>query len=600
MHSFNGVPIAAAIPVAIESGKLAGSIKTGATQHARTDGAATGPDASSFRDRLQTMFAEDYDTSKTPVPASQINSAIPDAQDSVARKGVSTPQSAPARTDPYIAPSARSLPQPAATPTGLVAPPPANPRTESASPQPASVPSTPPSHRPGREKSSHSGTASDPSSPPVSVSSGTLPQPLAALPQAPVPDPSAPALHTENDSKPALADAAGAAVRTVSPSAFQTTVAPSSLTESREPSATELRELSATEPREPYATQPRERSAASASAKPIEPHSATQPAALASTPGSSPPPEYAAAPLASTDQRYDFDSAPVPSDSAVSVSTRPVEHATKSQPASAVGAAPLTGATHGIANPSDSPGAAPENVNPSASPGAAAEASSAGPTAERSAHASNASKVAPSAPGLDAVASQATAGAQSTAPLAHPASLNASRGSAGPAGSASPAHTDTFAALDSEPPAPPATWIHAGPTRAEAGYLDPSLGWVGVRADVSGNTVHASIMPASAEAAQALGSHLEGLNSYLADHRVAAAQLTMAPSPSSQSFAGNSGFNPSGQQAGQEQRGGEPFAGSGSDSTVTHTADVASVSPVAGFETLAVPAWSGGHISVIA
>lgn len=165
---------------------------------------------------------------------------------------------------------------------------------------------------------------------------------------------------------------------------------------------------------------------------------------------------------------------------------------------------------------------------------------------------------------------------------------------------ATPAPADTFAALDTEPAAPPATWIHAGSTHAEAGYLDPSLGWVAVRAGVAGNTFHASILPSSAEAAQALGSHLDGLNSYLADHRVAAAQLTIAPLPSGQSLAGQSGFGPSGQQAGQEQRGGEPPVGSSSDSTLTRTADASSAPPVNGFEAAADPVWSGGHISVIA
>lgn len=178
--------------------------------------------------------------------------------------------------------------------------------------------------------------------------------------------------------------------------------------------------------------------------------------------------------------------------------------------------------------------------------------------------------------------------------------LNVPRESTNSAGATTQAPADTFAALDSEPAAPPATWIHAGSNHAEAGYLDPSLGWVAVRAGVAGNTVHASILPSSAEAAQALGSHLDGLNSYLADHRVAAAQLTIAPLPAGQSFEGHSGFNPSGQQAGQEQRGEDPHVGSGTDSTVTHTAGASSAPPVAGIEALAVPVWSGGHISVIA
>ena len=339
--------------------------------------------------------------------------------------------------------------------------------------------------------------------------------------------------------------------------------------------------------------EPRERSASSAPAKPIVAHSAAHSAAFHSTPDSSPPLEYAATPAASSDGRDDMHPAPVSSDSAAPVPRQPVERATKSQPASAIGPASVIGpapslsAAHGVANPSDSPSAATA-VPP------------AEPKAGQPARASSASRLTQSMPAQNAVASGAPAAAQPGTPPAHASMLSVPRESTNSPSAATPAPADTFAALDAEPAAPPATWIHAGSTHAEAGYLDPSLGWVAVRAGVAGNTVHASILPSSAEAAQALGSHLDGLNSYLADHRVAAAQLTIAPLPSGQSFAGQSGFSPSGQQAGQEQRGGEPPVGSSSDSTLTHTADASSAPPVNGFEALAVPVWSGGHISVIA
>jgi hypothetical protein len=86
---------------------------------------------------------------------------------------------------------------------------------------------------------------------------------------------------------------------------------------------------------------------------------------------------------------------------------------------------------------------------------------------------------------------------------------------------------DPFAALDETRAMPPA-WIHAGTHRAEAGYLDPALGWIGVRADTSANGVHASLVPASAEAAQVLGSHVAGLNAYLSEHHREPATVTMA------------------------------------------------------------------------
>jgi len=73
---------------------------------------------------------------------------------------------------------------------------------------------------------------------------------------------------------------------------------------------------------------------------------------------------------------------------------------------------------------------------------------------------------------------------------------------------------DTFAALDQEG-APKTNWIHAGAKSAEAGYTDPTLGWVGVRADLGAGGVHASVVPGTVEAAQALGGHMAGLNTYL-------------------------------------------------------------------------------------
>ena len=87
---------------------------------------------------------------------------------------------------------------------------------------------------------------------------------------------------------------------------------------------------------------------------------------------------------------------------------------------------------------------------------------------------------------------------------------------------------EAFAALDSGRLPPTSSWIHAGPHHAEAGYLDPSLGWVGVRADAAGTGVHAALVTGSAEAAQVLGGHLSGLNAYLAEHHGPQASVIMA------------------------------------------------------------------------
>jgi hypothetical protein len=71
-----------------------------------------------------------------------------------------------------------------------------------------------------------------------------------------------------------------------------------------------------------------------------------------------------------------------------------------------------------------------------------------------------------------------------------------------------PDSREAFATLDSAVAPVATTWIHAGTQRAEAGYLDSALGWVGVRADLSGGGVHAQLVPGSADAAQALDGHL--------------------------------------------------------------------------------------------
>jgi len=85
------------------------------------------------------------------------------------------------------------------------------------------------------------------------------------------------------------------------------------------------------------------------------------------------------------------------------------------------------------------------------------------------------------------------------------------------------------------PHSPAPTWIHAGARHAEAGYLDPALGWIGVRADTAGGEMHASLLPASSDAAQVLGSHLAGLNDYLTRQHGEAVSVTMA---APQEFAG--------------------------------------------------------------
>ena len=128
-------------------------------------------------------------------------------------------------------------------------------------------------------------------------------------------------------------------------------------------------------------------------------------------------------------------------------------------------------------------------------------------------------------PASDSVHSQKLTEANEVVSVLPQLSLREASGFMSPAGRPiNPAHTsrdsvDLFAALESDRVAPAPTWVYAGTHHAEAGYLDPALGWIGVRADASGKGLHASLVPPSAEAAQVLGSHLAGLNSYLSEHQ---------------------------------------------------------------------------------
>jgi hypothetical protein len=91
-----------------------------------------------------------------------------------------------------------------------------------------------------------------------------------------------------------------------------------------------------------------------------------------------------------------------------------------------------------------------------------------------------------------------------------------------------PQGQDTFAALDSGPRPVEAVWTRTESHAAEAGYQDPTLGWVSVRAQVEGGGVHAAVVPDSDSASQALSGQLSGLRSYLTEHRVPIETLSIA------------------------------------------------------------------------
>jgi len=156
--------------------------------------------------------------------------------------------------------------------------------------------------------------------------------------------------------------------------------------------------------------------------------------------------------------------------------------------------------------------------------------------------------------------------------------------------------SETFSALDAGSTSSTSTWTHAGTQHAEAGFQDPALGWVGVRADSSGGSIHASLVAGSADAAQTLSGHLAGLNAYLADQHATVSAVTVAASEDrSASYSMDQSMN---QGTGQDGgRGQQPVPAA----SVPAFASTAPVVSVAGTEVSTLVSSPGdSHISLMA
>lgn len=180
---------------------------------------------------------------------------------------------------------------------------------------------------------------------------------------------------------------------------------------------------------------------------------------------------------------------------------------------------------------------------------------------------------------------------------------------AAPANHSGPPSGEAFAALDGEVAPGTPTWIHAGTQRAEAGFQDPNLGWVSVRADSSGGGIHAALVPSSTDAAQTLGGQMAGLNSYLTEHHTPLATLTIATPESRAGMAGmdSSGNESMHQQSGQtdDQAMRQGSGQQGSDLRVSRAEISAAVLPAVSIspgrsEIQSTATASGHHISVVA
>jgi hypothetical protein len=139
-------------------------------------------------------------------------------------------------------------------------------------------------------------------------------------------------------------------------------------------------------------------------------------------------------------------------------------------------------------------------------------------------------------------------------------------------------------------------WIRTGAHSVEAGFEDPSLGWVGVRADLGVGGVHAAVVPGSAEAAQALGSQMAGLHAYLNDQRTPLGSLTLAAPEGGASYNSNQG------EAGNQQnpRQGESAPAPGFSSATGGERSSSATQPLTAETRAPLFEHAGAYISVMA
>ncbi len=156
---------------------------------------------------------------------------------------------------------------------------------------------------------------------------------------------------------------------------------------------------------------------------------------------------------------------------------------------------------------------------------------------------------------------------------------------------------EPFAALDAGPGQGTSGWIHAGAHSAEAGFDDPALGWVGVRADLTPGGVQAAVVPGSAEAAQSLGSHMAGLHTYLNEQRTPVETLTLA-APGSR--GGDASLPQSMQQGGDQSAGRGGSSGSHSNWQRGSVAGLNSVAADGALPMASLGRSAGTYISVVA
>lgn len=216
-------------------------------------------------------------------------------------------------------------------------------------------------------------------------------------------------------------------------------------------------------------------------------------------------------------------------------------------------------------------------------------------------HAAGATLAAAAQPGgMDAAASSAMR-VSGVSPISTASTLEHAQTAT--AASAPASTQDTFSALDAGSSLGAPSWTHVGSQHAEAGFQDPSLGWVGVRADLSAGGIHATLVPSSADAAQALSGHLAGLSSHLVEQQSSVASLALT-SPGESGAENGMGQHLQQDAEGDSQRNASEQSPMRAQAT-TAEALTASVSEAAGSSSRQDPLTYAGdsrgtHISVMA
>jgi hypothetical protein len=119
---------------------------------------------------------------------------------------------------------------------------------------------------------------------------------------------------------------------------------------------------------------------------------------------------------------------------------------------------------------------------------------------------------------------------------------------------------NTFSALDASGGTGRMSWTHASPQHAEAGFVDPSLGWVSVRADLHGGAVHAAVVASSSDSASTLGGELVGLSAHLAERQIPVESVSVSTAGDQQTNSSGTMQNGNGQSSEHGAQQSEPIS----------------------------------------